>query len=384
MSQSDFLGLFDSDFRAVVSGGSGGRREAFRVLIEGENRAGLSVDIVVVFNLTVIEFDFELSNAVVDFFAGLREGHVARRELCVSQSDALSLCERDSVDGRRRRSGGVGRGGLVFREGQDADVAEFNGIAVSEEADEAGLVVEAGVFGVVDRLGVRNIGVDDDFAVDGYFNLRTDRDDFFVVPFANRLEGAGFGGDDAVDAAVTLPFGDSRIVFVDDLNLHAVVGGVEIRGGRTDSNAVVAVLREFEFETEDEVGIRFLCFKVAALFADEISVLNRVAVDPALPDFRAEGISVEEEFETEFFFKRSKLVQRLVFLRVDEGSDRANACDKSRDKKLFHNLFPCEKGTYVGKASRNVEPIARSGTRIGARDARSSNLIIERRQNWSR
>ena len=212
---------------------------------------------------------------------------------------------------------------------------------MSEEPDEAGLIVESGVFGVVNRLDVRNIGVNDKNSVHNDFDVRTDRDDFFVVPFAARFLSAGLGGHAAVDGAVLLPGRDPLVVFVNDLEFHAVIGGVKIGGGGANAQTVVAALifRELEFETEDEVGVRFFRFKIAALFADEIAVFDRVAVDSALPDLGREFVSVEEELESEFFFLVGKLVQGLTFLSVDAGRERADARDKRRDEILFHYLI---------------------------------------------
>ncbi len=193
--------------------------------------------------------------------------------------------------------------------------------------------MEAGVFGVVDRLDVGDIRVNDKIAVHNDFDIRTDRDDFFVVPFAARFLRAGFGGDAAVDGAVLLPGRDAFVIFVDNLKFHAVVGGVKIGGGGANAQAVVSasIFRELEFKSENEVRIRFFRFKVAALFADEITVFDRVAFNSALPDFGGEFRSVEEQFESKFFFLIGQLIERLTRLSFDAGDERSNVDDKRRD-----------------------------------------------------
>ena len=122
-----------------------------------------------------------------------------------------------------------------------------------------------------------------------------------------------------------------------------MVGGVEIRGGRTDTNSIVAVFGEFEFEAEDEVGIGFLRLEVAASVADEIAVLDGIAVDTALPDFRAKRSAVEEEFESELFLLRRELVEGLSFLSLKGIGKSENACGKRSDEKLFHGAFSLNK-----------------------------------------
>ena len=62
-----------------------------------------------------------------------------------------------------------------------------------------------------DRLGVGNVGVGDELTVDDDLDVRANGDDFFIVPFADGLEGAAFRRDDAVDGAVILGVLESMI-----------------------------------------------------------------------------------------------------------------------------------------------------------------------------
>ena len=220
----------------------------------------------------------------------------------------------------------------LFVERENANVAEFDRVAVAEETEETGFVLEARVFGVVDRFRVRNVGVDDELAVDDDFNERTDGDDFFGVPFAGRCQRAGFRRNDAVDGAVLLPVGGARVVRVQDLEFHPVVGGVFAERG-ADADAVVALRREFEIEAENEVAVLFFRQELSAFTADERIAFDRVTVDASLPNVAGKGFAVEEEFEAEFFFLRGELVE---FLRLNGGRESANAGDEGRDQEFFH------------------------------------------------
>ena len=123
----------------------------------------------------------------------------------------------------------------------------------------AGGAAQAGV--LLEDFGIghgRQVGFDDDSAVEGHDDVRALGGDLFAVPFTNRLEESRFGGEDVVNGAVELSGADFAFVnggvVVEDLNFHAEVGGVAFEGG-SDADAVVGSFGELEVETENEIGI---------------------------------------------------------------------------------------------------------------------------------
>ena len=144
---------------------------------------------------------------------------------------------------------------------------------------------------------------EDRHAVEDDRDVRPDGGDLVVVPFADRAQMALLRGDDAVDRAAVLP----RLVLllertrvVEDLDLHAVVGGVAedpaAAGKRAaaeafppgaDREAVVAVRHELELEARGEVGELLFVEEVAevlrSLPEDELAVLDVEEVRRARP-----------------------------------------------------------------------------------------------------
>src|ERR1700693_3432317 len=96
-------------------------------------------------------------------------------------------CYRASTGFHRRR---VGLSGSLRRRSEllDAEVAESPSRVVGEESDVAGGAAQAGVLLEVFGIGHgRQVGFDDDSAVEGHDDVRALGGDLFAVPFTNRL-----------------------------------------------------------------------------------------------------------------------------------------------------------------------------------------------------
>jgi hypothetical protein len=163
-------------------------------------------------------------------------------------------------------------------------------------------------------------------------------DDFFAVPFADRLEMAGLGGDDAIDGAVVLVVVDFAGVFfgrvVEDLNFQAGIGGIGALsfdgGGLADADAVVCAGRELELKLEMEVAVLFVGIEISLAFGtgDDGVFLDVVAVLPAVP--AGKGLAVEEGGET-FILRGGRRESE------GEGSEAA----KRGEAESCHRRFPC-------------------------------------------
>ena len=106
--------------------------------------------------------------------------------------------------------------------------------------------------------------------------------DLFRVPLADGFLVAALRRKHVVDRPVVLRRLELRVLraaVVEDLNLHADVGGVALER-RADADAVVGVLGQLEVELEDEVPVLLLGEEVAAVFlgGEQHTVFDLVAL----------------------------------------------------------------------------------------------------------
>src|ERR1700712_2482602 len=86
-------------------------------------------------------------------------------------------------------------------------MAEPYHISVSKETEMPFHISQAGMFFPIQRSilnGVADIPIQDHRSVQGYFDMVADGDNFFLVPFAYRLQITAFGGNDPIDGTVVL------------------------------------------------------------------------------------------------------------------------------------------------------------------------------------
>ena len=115
--------------------------------------------------------------------------------------------------------------------------------------------------------------------------------DLFLIPLAGGFEETSFRGYDVVDGTVILrraQFAVAWRVVVQNLDFHSLICGVAFIG-RADPDAVVGSLFQFEFETEDEVGVFFFGEEIAAAIGRtfEQAVLDDVAAAFGLDELPA-------------------------------------------------------------------------------------------------
>src|SRR6188768_2927150 len=161
--------------------------------------------------------------------------------------------------------------------------SELEDGAVAEKSNVAGRPRQARMLrqhvGFFHRV---QIGIDDDHAVQSDADAPAVGSDLFAVPFACRLEIAGARRDHVVDRSVMLLRSDLALVafvaIVEDLDLHALVGGIAFER-RADTDAVVAAWLGPELEAEDEVGVLANREQVAATVrgTDDGAIANQVA-----------------------------------------------------------------------------------------------------------
>ena len=129
-----------------------------------------------------------------------------------------------------------------------------------------GILLGAVLRDVVSLARFADVAVEDHLAVDRHGDAVAHGADLLHVPCAQLAELDPLGRNDAVDRAVLLVFAQSLVdgcVVVENLYLHAVIGGVDAHR-RADADAVVdPFLHELEFEPQDEIGVLLLGVEVA-------------------------------------------------------------------------------------------------------------------------
>ena len=205
----------------------------------------------------------------------------------------------------------------------DADVLPLHVVAVAEPANGTFSVVEAGVLLLVGRIAVtlelRDVALGDEVAVEIIFNFAADNLDFGEIPHSGLADIAAAAGkvlvlapdlladivaergEDAVDRTgvliglklVLLVLGVviGAAAVIEELKLaHSVVGGV-LAGNHAHAETVVAVRRQAEFKTENEIPVAALRIEVASLACGELAlgvalenaVLERIHLGRAVP-----------------------------------------------------------------------------------------------------
>ena len=104
---------------------------------------------------------------------------------------------------------------------------------------------------------------------------------------------------------------------VQNLDFHAVISGV-FTAFAANSNAVVGVFRQFEFETINEVFVVFGEIDVSAGFANHNAVLSEVAFGVSDPAVHGFTIKTADKSVC-FFFVRNRLAER-------DARNRQNNC----------------------------------------------------------
>ena len=143
---------------------------------------------------------------------------------------------------------------------------------------------------VVALAGFADVAIENDLAIDGNGDVVADGTNLLSVPGAELGELDTLGGDDAIDGAVLLVLAQIAVVggiVVENLNLHALVGSIDVHRG-ADANAVVDTQHhELELEAVDEVAVLLLRVEVATVAIGGIHVDGAVdegiVVEVALP-----------------------------------------------------------------------------------------------------
>ncbi len=189
----------------------------------------------------------------------------------------------------------------------DAQVAELHAGIVGEESDMAGGAFQARMFLQHLRVGDGGeIGIDNHGAIQLHDDAGAAGGDLLGIPFADRLQKPGLGGENIVDGAVILggaefAFVHGRIV-IEDLNLHALVGGVAFEG-RADADPVIGCVGQLEVEAQNEISVLGLREEVSVTIRrrDEEPIFDEVAGASGTDKSPAvERVSVEEIHESGF------------------------------------------------------------------------------------
>src|SRR5207247_1823152 len=139
----------------------------------------------------------------------------------------------------------------------DADVAKFDESPVTQKTDVAGWPGEAGVTSQHRLLfDDAKVGIENNHAVQRHLDPAAIGEDFLLVPLAHRFAIAGAGGNNIVDGAVIL-FGPDLafvhlVAIVENLNLHALVGGVALKR-RANADAVICARGQHKLEAKSKI-----------------------------------------------------------------------------------------------------------------------------------